>query len=309
MRPLCLSPHLLVWLPAGILLAIGCFSADNADTPSVLVSNNKVESDFASYWYNGEGELNTYRLEQSRYGEMRDGEVVMVFVTEPFSKSKQVKPDHPAKNGTDKISVIKLNHIRRFSTGVYDYSMMQSVFTPVDLTTWKKTLKTTVTSQDWCGHTFYQLNYEGGKYKVRGFSYFEKEGDQTTTLKADLLEDELWTRLRINPNHLKEGVYHVIPALFYSRLAHQPLKPRQARLRKVKKENHTELLLEYLHLDRTLIISYLPDFPHKIIAWEEIQDGRPLSRGWLRASIKSAYWQQHDNRHTGLRDSLQMRCR
>ncbi len=281
-----------------------CHPGSNHSGQTVLVANSLSNNSFADYWYKGEGELNTFELEQFRYGEMRKGEAVMVFVTEDFSKSKQVKLDNPDKHLGDKVSVMKLNHIRRFVTGIYDYSMMQSVFTPIDFLKYPKSLKATMTSQDWCGHVFTQLNLEGDRYKATGFSYFEKESDSTTKLKTDMLEDELWTRIRIAPEGIKEGNYEIIPSTFYSRLAHEPLKAKQARLRKEKDNNTSFLILEYLHLDRTITIGYTSDFPHKILSWTEMQGGSLMSKGKLKASVKTAYWRQHDNKHEFLRDSL-----
>ena len=48
---------------------------------------------FRDYWYDGKAEITSYALQQARYGELHTGEAVLVFVTEPFSKSKQVKLD------------------------------------------------------------------------------------------------------------------------------------------------------------------------------------------------------------------------
>ena len=94
-----------------------------------------VNNQFHNYWYAGKAELNSYELKQSKYGEIRKGEVVLVFVTEPFSLSKQVKLDNPNKAGKDNVPVMKLNQIRKFTTGIYDYSIVTSVFTPVDINT------------------------------------------------------------------------------------------------------------------------------------------------------------------------------
>ena len=64
------------------------------------------------------------------------------------------------------------------------------------------------------------------------------------------------------------------------------------------------MLLEYLHLERTVMIEYETEFPHKILSWTEEHNGRLLSKGKLKETIKSAYWRQHDNQHLFLRDSL-----
>ncbi len=38
--------------------------------------------DFNDYWYDGKAEITSYKLEQARYGELHEGYVVLVFVTE-----------------------------------------------------------------------------------------------------------------------------------------------------------------------------------------------------------------------------------
>lgn len=85
---------------------------------------------FGQYWYKGKAELNAYELEQYRYGEKRDGEAVLIFVTEDFSREKQVKLDNPQRQKQDAQKVLKLNLTKKFVTGIYPYSMMLSVFTP-----------------------------------------------------------------------------------------------------------------------------------------------------------------------------------
>jgi len=45
------------------------------------------EAKFSNYWYQGKAEVNVFDLQQSRYGEVRPGKAVMIFVTEDFSVS------------------------------------------------------------------------------------------------------------------------------------------------------------------------------------------------------------------------------
>jgi len=171
-----------------------------------------------------------------RYGEQREGETVLVFVSEDFSKSKQVKLDYPNRAAKgDKVPVIKLNAISKFKTGIYDYSMMNSIFTPIQTDQYPNTLKVTTTSQDWCGHSFSQYNLEKDGFRFSEFSYFESEGDKQVQLEKALLEDELMNRIRINPATLPVGKIKAIPGSFYNRLSHQEVKAYAANL-SVKKE-------------------------------------------------------------------------
>ncbi len=298
-----MMPRLFVLLILPTVL--GCHPGKNPSGQTLLVSQ-KEGNPFAEYWFAGEAEVNSYAVEQFRYGETRKGEAVMVFVTEDFSKSKQVKLDDPDDAGKDKVPVLKLNNIRRFVTGIYDYSIMQSVFTPVDFKQYPNSLKTTTTSQDWCGHTFTQFNLQGDDYSIEQRSYFESEGDEDFELNASLLEDELWNKIRLNPESLVSENTNVIPSAVYARLLHQPLKPKAARIQIKKQESMSFLVLEYLHLDRSLTIGFEPEFPYKILTWTEQQDGQILSKGTLKESIKSAYWKKHDNDSEFLRDSLRI---
>ena len=102
----------------------------------------------------------------------------MIFVTEDFSKSKQVKLDDSEKAGDDKVNVLKMNFTKNFVTGIYPYSMMLSAFTPIRKDQLHNTLKVTMSSQEWCGQVYAQANLKNKGYTITGHSYFEKEGDQ-----------------------------------------------------------------------------------------------------------------------------------
>ena len=71
---------------------------------------NKFNSQFSDYWYEGKAEITAYDLQQVRYGELRIGEAVMVFVTEDFLIEQQVKKESTSSAAAT--SVLKLNFIR-----------------------------------------------------------------------------------------------------------------------------------------------------------------------------------------------------
>jgi len=283
---------------------VGCHLIGTSSGQKVLMTQQNSGDEFADYWYKGEAELNSYQLMQSRYGEPRDGKSVLVFVTEDFSKSKQVKLDHPDAAGKDKVPVMKLNTIRKFNTGIYDYSMMESVFTPLDVEKYPHSLKSTTTSQEWCGHSFTQLNLKGKDYQVSGYSYFEEEGDVHFKLGEAMLEDELWTRIRIRPKSIPQGEVDLIPSGFYNRLLHQPMQPSRARVRIENTETEARLIVEYLHIGRALTIEFEPQFPHRILSWTEQNGKEILSSARLLKTLKTAYWRQHGNEDAYLRDLL-----
>ena len=189
----------------------------------ILPPAKPVSKAFKEYWYAGKAEITSYTLKQARYGEIRDGHAVLVFVTEPFETSKQVKADRPDSNSE---SVLKLNSTRKFLTGIYPYSIMSSTFYPVADN--QHALKLSNSVQEWCGQVYTQLNNRK-QFEINAFSYFESEGDQSLELPKSALENELWTQMRINPTHLPQGDFTILPALEYIRLKHLPFKAYSAR--------------------------------------------------------------------------------
>lgn len=288
------------------ILNLSCQIRETSSSNAKLVKAEN-STDFKDYWYQGLAEVNSYHLKQSRYGEIREGDAILVFVTEDFSRKKQVKLDEPSQAGEDKVSVLKLNAIKKFKTGLYDYSMMQSTFTPVNRKNFPNSLKTTVTSQEWCGHTFTQLNLEDGNYRLSQFSYFEEEGDKVSKIKATLMEDEIWNLIRIAPETIPTGNVALIPSLFFSRLSHEEIKSKQARITVTKRET-SNLTIEYLHFERSLSIEFETDFPHKILSWTEKSGDDWLAGGATKAnlqkSIQSAYWSKNGGEYLSLRDTL-----
>lgn len=258
---------------------------------------------FNEYWYQGKAEISVYDVTQERYGELRTAQQVNVFVTEDFSRQKQVKLDDPANAGNDRVPILKLNTLRRFHTGIYDYSLEESIFTPVD---GSATLKTTATIQDWCGHVFTQINLDKNQYRLREYSYFESEGDQDKQLPVSMLEDEIWARIRLNPAGIDTGEINIIPASFFCRLRHKPFKVEPARLAQTQSGNESVLTLSYHNIPRILHIRYETVFPHHILGWEETDNGTLSSKGTFKYRVMSPYWEKHGHDSDGLRDSLKL---
>ncbi|MCG1037183.1 septum formation inhibitor Maf [Polaribacter sargassicola] len=250
------------------------------------------EKQFNDYWYSGKAELNSYELKQSRYGEIRKGEVVLVFVTEPFSLSKQVKLDNAKKAGNDNVSVMKLNNVRKFTTGIYDYSIVSSTFTPVNTDKHPYTLKLNTSIQEWCGHTFTQLNLKENNYQFQQFSYFEKDGDTKKNISKALLEDELMTRIRLNKGQLPLGEIDLIFSTIYSRFAYKDLQATKAKISKTETNTTLNYKIDYLKYNRTLTINVEKEFPYKILSWTEDNGDGLITEAILKKSLKEPYWNQ-----------------
>ena len=275
-------------------------------TPKPRAENPRPLSEaFKKYWYSGSAEVSSYALSQARYGELREGHAVLVYVTEPFNPEAQVKAERPDNSS---VSVLKLNRTRNFLTGIYPYSIMSSIFYPVG--DHSHALKVSTSVQEWCGHVFTQLNNRDD-FEVTSFSYFEQEGDQRLNLPKNILEDELWTRLRIDPGRLPTGAHSVIPSLEYLRLRHQPLRAYQAHLTLSEPGAVRTYTITYPELNRTLQLHFEGTSPYTIQGWTEsypsgFGPGAQVltSTARLIRQLNTAYWGQNSNKDLILRDSL-----
>lgn len=270
--------------------------------------NNKpkpLSKEFKQFWYAGEAEITSYKLQQARYGEIRDGEAVLIYVTEPFAPGKQVKADQSSPSN---IPVLKLNFTKKFLTGIYPYSIMSSTFYPVADN--QHAIKVTSSIQEWCGQVFAQLNNRE-KFEVESFSYFESEGDQSLQFAKTHLENELWTKLRIQPKDLPTGELKVIPSLEYLRLVHQPVKAYSAEASLEQNNEISVYTLSYPELKRELKISFTTAFPYSIESWTDTYpSGFGSSAKMLTTkatkikSLKTPYWRRNGNEDVSLRDTL-----
>ena len=287
-------------LGIALWLGAGCQSS-HPQQPTIRV----LQPDFKDYWYSGLAEISSYDLDQSRYGEVRNGTAVLIFVTEDFSKTKHVKLDNPAQAGADKESVLKLNFTKNFVTGIYPYSMMLSSFTPLGADA--HALKLSMSSQEWCGQVYTQVNQEPKGFRVMSRSYFEKEGDEAFSVPLVWLEDELWTLLRMAPSQLPTGEFDVLPGLFFSRLLHHPLNPVRAEGKRETKNGQSVYSLTMPTFHRTLAITFSEAFPHAITGWEETfmeRGQRVTTTARLKKTLRTDYWAKNGNAFLPLRDSL-----
>lgn len=261
---------------------------------------------FGEYWFKGKAEIASYELSQARYGDTHDGTTVMVFVTEDFSKSKQVKLEEPEKYKSDAVKVMKLNTNKEFVTGIYKYSMMSSVYMPLDHSEYPHSFKLTASAQDWCGQSFMQANWKGNRYEIQSFSYFEKEGDKKFALPRGMLEDELWTLIRVAPETLPVGEVKMIASALFLRLSHTENKVYDAVTSLVKKDDHFTYTINYSEIKRHLEIDFEKHFPYKILGWKETYGDHEITTGKLLNSVMSDYWMHNHPQDEILRDDLDL---
>jgi hypothetical protein len=285
--------------------------------PLPVAPANSTPEVFDAYWYPNGAEVSRYELRQARYGEYHDGDAVMVFVTEALNPETQIKADQP---GPRDIPVLKLNAVRKFYTGIYPYSIMTSVFTPVGAgRPTRLPLKITTSVQEWCGQVFIQLNLEDRGYRYLARSYFESDGDREDRFGRVMTEDALWNMIRIAPADLPRGAFEILPGTLYSRLRHRhpQLQKVQARLRRSPQRGpEGQELLEYdvdmPQAGRRLVIWFEQSFPHRIEAWEEHEEMASGKRLTTRARrthrMMLDYWNHHADRDRELLPRLGLKA-
>ncbi len=305
-----------------VIFLTSCEAPNQADNSFAIIpsANKSIKANveptkLADYWYQGKAEISSYQLEQARYSDIHPGEAVLVFVTEDFLTDKQVKND----NYTNKNSapILKNNFLRKFTTGVYDYSIMTSVFTPTETNKFPKTQKVTISSQDWCGQSFMQINQQKNNYKVELRSYFESEGDKDFTIGGAMLEDEIYNRIRMNPNKLPMGKTQLIPSATIVRLMHLDMKPMDVVISKSKYTGNefegNDLVayeIAYSSLKRKLSIVYQKEAPYIIEGWTDsytsIFGKQMMTKATRKKTLLSPYWKQNDRKDVMLRRDLDL---
>ncbi len=253
--------------------------------------------DFWSHWGDGKAEVSGYSLVQPRYGELRRGRAILVYVTEPYSRSRFVKVDRFDPANPDQTTVLKLNHVRKFQTGLYDYSVMTSVF--VDPTLDFAQLRATFTSQEWCGHVFEDARV-GTSADVALQSYFEGESGRAS-VKGATLEDALFITLRslaTGDLDTRERKLTLLGSALQRRLKHQNAEgfettvkfAEEPRERVVPAGTFAAHTATYRRQDGSSCDVWLEmPYPHRIVGWE-CSDGESAK---LTGTRRLPYWQTH----------------
>jgi hypothetical protein len=264
--------------------------------------------DFWRLWSDGKAELDGYALTQPRYGQLRDGTVVLIFVTEDFSDSLRVKADPGKHPAADTYPVMKVNVVRDFQTGIYDYDTMTSTFLRTEPASapWRLA-KSSFSSQEWCGHVYMQWLPRDGRLQGVAHSYFDGEADSTPSLplpEDGVLEDALPILVRgLRGAWLAPGAERTVPFLpsqLRTRLLHRAPAWGEATIRRAAALSLAQTALgalratTYTVAERdgdTLTFTVEDATPHRLLAWTSTSGESARILG----SARLAYWQLNRN--------------
>jgi len=273
---------------------------------------------FWERWGDGQAELSGYALTQPRYGELRHGEAVLVVVREDFTLAQRVKSDG---GHDDEYPVLKLNEVRDFQTGIYDYNLLTSTFLPLGGQTPRGLpTKLSMSMQEWCGSATEQLLFDlgrGGALSARRsrHSYFDGEGDQqdTVALPAGTVAADglpLLVRGLVGELTPPGGTAQVqlLPRLTDLRLQHRPLEIQSASLARAATPTTVTVPAGTFSVETWTLragdklshyqVELAP--PHRLVAWDR-SDGEA---GQLTGSRRGAYWTEHSEGDEALRAEL-----
>ena len=279
-----------------VLLGVMVGCSAHAPTPEHV---SPVPAGFWEHWGDGQAEISGYALTQPRYGAPRGGEAVLIFVTEDFTRSTRVKSD--GGHG-DEYPVLKLNDVRTFQTGIYDYRTMTSAFValdgshPVGVPT-----KVAFSMQEWCGLAHDQIRVDGQTFERTLHSYFDGEADRTDRGKIPdhaVFEDTLPIFVRGLAGSLVSPTgslsVDLMPSRFRDRVEHRNPSWRPATIR--RGEVHTlEVPAGVFEVedwildagDRSTTWSVEVEPPRRIVAWSTSDGERAVMTG----SLRTPYWQ------------------
>lgn len=308
-----------LWSSLTFLTGTACVAAPKAPPPPALPADAAA---FWAAWGDGRAEVSGYDLRKERYGQERAGHAVLIYVTEDWNDAARVKADAARPGQT--FPVLKLNHVAKFQTGIYDYSLMTSVFVRADVAGWPLR-KVSFSSQEWCGQVYHQVLPDAppGHLRSISHSYFEKEvdregrsgaavGDQTLDLAQPagaLAEDALPLLLRTYPGRpdlLPPGGERGAPLLLSlarARLRHLPLRYARATLRRAAAAApYTTPAGTFPAITYTIDIGDIGDGPtgtdqltyhieaappHRVLGWS----ARSGEEARLRGTARLPYWQ------------------
>lgn len=259
-----------------------------------------ASSRFWDHWGDGRAEMSSYRVTISRYGEPRDGELVLIYVTEPHDRRTWIKDDDVAE--PDRVEVLKLNASWKFLTGVYPYSVMTSVFSPVD--DWGgarfRPVKVGLSVQEWCGNYTHQVWPGRDALRSLRLSYFAGQGERLENRdvpRGTLYEDGLLIQLReLDGAFAGGGDWEgwLMPSLWNVRRGLAPPEPvratvsREASVAGDDDGRLTRFTLRYGDYTRTYDVEAA--YPHRVLGWRT-SAGDTVR---LVETRRLAYWRLND---------------
>jgi hypothetical protein len=267
-----------------------------------------ASSPFWEHWGDGRAELSGYRITVPRYGAPREGELTLIYVTEPHDRRTWIKDDAAAP--PHRVEVLKLIRSFHYLTGIYPYSVFSSVFSPVDR--WGderfRPVRIHLDVQEWCGSVSHRVWPGPDRLRSLRLSYFASEGEtlgEVPLPPGTLFEDALMIQLReLDGPFLDGGDWEgwLVPELWRLRTGHGPVEAVPATLVRSEALRDgipvTRFVLETEGYQRTVDVEVAA--PRRILGWET-SHGEVAE---LLSSERLAYWRMNRPGDEEMREGL-----
>jgi hypothetical protein len=245
-------------------------------------------------WDDGNAEVASYRAIERRYGTLREGHATLILVKETFDAGTLVKDDED--NATERLDVIKLNHIVAIPTGVYTYRQMASVFLAREDA---RAVKLVTSSQEWCGITYKRMVVRGGRGSLHTSSYFGAEAERSFDIAMGdrtVLFDALPAFVRtLNPRRRHTRRIQLVPQQLSNRAAIPHVEAATVTVGApqpiaVPAGRFSAYPVTVEHAGGREVFHLAVEAPHPLIRWDR-SDGGAYELEWMR---RAPYWELHD---------------
>lgn len=235
---------------------------------TILPINQETNKTFNDYWKNGKIEITKYELKEDS---ISVGEGSLAFSIDYVE----------GVNKTDSIQTLHSDFTGKIHQENYDYSAMTSTYLPLNLTIRPHVMKVINSVQEPTGNSFLALSQIPKYYEIIAKNTFKEKTKEHFVLERKNLEDELWSKVRMNPDDLPTGDIEMIPSFAYWQSVRKLPNIYEAKA-ELKDYTATEFTgkklkiytLDYPDLKRNLSIIFESEFPFEIVGWKRISDGK-----------------------------------
>ena len=235
---------------------------------TVVPINQETNETFTDYWKKGKIEITKYELKEDS---ILVGEGSLTFSIDYVE----------GVNKTDSIQVLHSDFTGKIHKENYDYSAMTSTYSPLNQTLRPHATKVINSVQELAINSFLELSQIPKFYEIESDNTFKEKTKKHFILEKRNLEDELWAKIRMNPDDLPTGDIEIIPSFAYWQSVRKSPNVYEAKA-VLKDYLGTEFTgkklkiysLDYPDLERNLSIIFEGDFPFEIVSWKRVGDGK-----------------------------------
>jgi hypothetical protein len=277
-------------LGGAVMATSGCGGTADGRVAGTAPAPNPFAA--AALWDDGRAEIDAYEATVRRYGILRPLTAYLIVVKEDFSRTQLVKAD-PGHDPADLLTVLKLNHVINYQTGIYTYHQMMSCF--FDRTT-MALVKLSFTSNEWCGNSYKEYRRRDGRGSLAVHTYWDNQGEATYDIPVGpdvVFQDALPLWIRSLPQGAgATRALRLLPTQIESK-GSRP-EAMSATLRAAREEpvevpagTYRALRWELAAEDgRKEVYWTARDDPHVLLAWDR-SDGGAYRLKWTQ---RLAYW-------------------